>query len=175
VANFVPITFKRGALLALGLVVLAALTVLIGTHDTVGSPGLNHVAAAVLQLPLQASVPVRDVTNPALQPVFGSCDAINQVPTGGFVSCNISFTSPTSSFSSVPAGHRLVTEFVSGEADVPTGTKPLEFGVKIALGNAYTDINFVPSMFIATKRKWDKFGRVQCQMFLFTPTLIPVG
>jgi hypothetical protein len=127
VANFVPITFKRGALLALGLVVLAALTVLIGTHDTVGSPGLNHVAAAVLQLPLQASVPVRDVTNPALQPVFGSCDEINQVPTGGFVSCNISFTSLTSSFSSVPAGHRLVTEFVSGEADVPTGTKPLEF------------------------------------------------
>jgi hypothetical protein len=173
VANFVPITFKRGALLALGLVVLAALTVLIGTHDTVGSPGLNHVAAAVLQLPLQASVPVRDVTNPALQPVFGSCDAINQVPTGAFVSCNISFASPTSS--SVPAGHRLVTEFVSGEADVPTGTKPLEFGVKTALGNAYTDINFVPSMFIATKRKWDKFGRVQCQMFLFTPTLIPVG
>ena len=42
------VTFKRVVSLALGLAVLAALTVLIGTHATVASPGLNHVAAAVL-------------------------------------------------------------------------------------------------------------------------------
>ncbi|HTF25821.1 MAG TPA: hypothetical protein VK937_18210 [Candidatus Limnocylindria bacterium] len=85
----------------------------------------------------------RDVDNPVRQPVFGSCDAINLSPVNGFVSCDISFISPTSNFSSVPAGKRLVIEFVSGEADVPTGTKPLEFGIRTSLGNGYTDIDFV--------------------------------
>jgi len=92
----------------------------------------------------------RDVDNPARQPVFGSCDVINQLPTNGFVSCNISFTSPTSSFSSVPAGQRLVIEFVSVEADVPTGTKALRFGIQTTVGNANTDVGFVPSTLIGT-------------------------
>jgi hypothetical protein len=93
----------------------------------------------------------RDVDNPARQPVFGSCGVINQLPTnGGFVSCNISFTSPTSSFSSVPAGQRLVIEFVSVEADVPTGTKALRFGIQTTVGNANTDVGFVPSTLIGT-------------------------
>jgi len=91
----------------------------------------------------------RDVDNPVRQPVFGSCGATNQVPVNGFVSCDISFISPTSSFSSVPAGQRLVIEFVSGEADVPTGFKPLEFGIRTSLGNAYTDVDFVTT-FIGT-------------------------
>ena len=36
----------------------------------------------------------RDVDNPARQPVLGGCDAINQLPVNGFVSCDLSFTSP---------------------------------------------------------------------------------
>jgi hypothetical protein len=92
----------------------------------------------------------RDVDNPARQPVFGGCDVINQPPTNGFVSCNIIFTSPTSSFSSVPAGQRLVIEFVSVEADVPTGTKALRFGIQTTVGNANTDVGFVPSTLIGT-------------------------
>jgi hypothetical protein len=84
----------------------------------------------------------RDVDNPARQPVLGTCDAISQLPVNNYVSCDLSFTSPTTSFTSVPAGQRLVIEFVSGTADVPTGFKPLSFQIRTGLGNAYTYISF---------------------------------
>lgn len=115
-------------------------------------PAIQNVsfngAAQPVSFSNTASAPLftRDVDNPARQPVFGGCDAIDQLPVSGFVSCDIHFISPTTSFTSVPAGQRLVIEYVSGAADVPTGFKPLSFGVRTGLGNGYTDVNFVTTL-----------------------------
>jgi hypothetical protein len=127
-----------------------------GTTTIVGNVNASITNAVSLAPGTVTNTPTtplftRDVDNPVRQPVYGACGFPNpQVPTPtiGFLICNISFISPTSSFSSVPAGQRLVIEFVSGEADVPTGTKPLEFQIKTGLGIAYTYVRFVPSSFL---------------------------
>lgn len=83
--------------------------------------------------------------NPARNPVSGSCDLIN-VSGSGFHSCNVSFFTPTGSFTSVPAGNRLVIEFVGGELDLPTGTIPLEYEIRTTLGATNSDVIFDPRL-----------------------------
>lgn len=92
-------------------------------------------------------LPVRDADDPGRNPVFGSCDLIN-VTSPGFQSCVVHFVTSTGFFESVPAGNRLVIDFVSGELDLPTGTIPAEYELRTSLGTSpafsYADIIFDP-------------------------------
>jgi hypothetical protein len=115
-----------------------------------GTVAIGSLPAISLNNTSTSPLFVRDVDNPAQNPVFGSCDLIN-VPGGGFQSCNISFVTSTEYFTSVPAGYRLVIESAAGELDLPTGTIPLEFEVRTSLhaGNpvaSYTDVILDPRL-----------------------------
>jgi hypothetical protein len=78
------------------------------------------------------TLPVQDVDNPDRHPVFGGCDFFN-VPAGGLQTCNISFGSSTGRFSSVPAGNRLVIDFVSADLFLPSGSIPIDFTIPTSL------------------------------------------
>jgi hypothetical protein len=128
-----------------------------GSVAVTGTVGVNNFpstqtvsfngAAQPISFSNTSTTPIfnREADNPARNPVFGACGLID-VPGGGFQSCNFGFTTPSGTFSSVPAGNRLVIEFVSGELFVPSGTIPIEFEVRSTLGagsgGGYTDVPF---------------------------------
>src|SRR5262249_6242230 len=76
-----------------------------------------------------STVPVFDVSNPALQPVYGT--ATVDVPSGVGNLSLATLTLVPGSIQAVPAGKRLVIEFVSLDVTVPSGQKvliSLEYG-----------------------------------------------
>lgn len=116
-----------------------------------GTVAVNSLPAISLNNNTTSPLFVRDVDNPARQPVLGACDLI-QVSGPTFQSCDVHFATDVPAFSgfiTIPAGYRLVIEYVSGEVDLPTGTAiPSAFGVRSSLGTApafsYEDVEFDP-------------------------------
>jgi hypothetical protein len=81
----------------------------------------------------QYSTPMRDVDNPARQP--WSCDVLNYMPN---VTDRNSFSCPA-----VPAGKRLVIEFVSIRIQLPAGIN-IEAVAIVARSNGVSHLHYVP-------------------------------
>lgn len=176
---------KKTLSLCFGLVGLSAVAVLVGS-GTVGAspapppaPPPTSTPVVVTNVPLPVSgnvsatingtptvnlnssssnpVYVRDVDN-ARQPVIGGCSII-LANTFNFTSCDLQFTDSTgASLTAVPAGKRLVIEWVSGSFDfIPTGSIPVHFALQVGIANAGTGFNFVPTKVGAVNSSYDLF------------------